>query len=72
MPNALHPADPLAPDIGSEQSGRTGSPQPHGFVTDIYAALEEQVLDVPQRKREAGSGTYIITARWMTSGDEWK
>lgn len=33
-------------------------PQPHGFVTDIYAAIEEQVLYFPQRKREADVHPY--------------
>lgn len=53
MPNALHPADPLAPDISSEHRAEPVPPRPHGFVTDIYAALEEQILEVPQREREA-------------------
>jgi hypothetical protein len=38
-------------------------------MTDIDAALEQQVFDVPERQRKR---TYIITTSRITSGDELK
>ncbi len=52
VPEALHPANPLAPDIGGEQRAEPIPPQPDRFMADVDAALEQQVLDVPQRQRE--------------------
>ncbi len=52
VPEAFHPADPLAPDIGSEHRAEPVPPQPHGLVADIDAAFEQEVFDVPQRERE--------------------
>jgi hypothetical protein len=39
------------------------------LMTDIDAALEQQVFDVPERQRKR---TYIITTSRITSGDELK
>ena len=56
LPEALHcslsSANPLA-DIGGEQRSEPVPPEANGFVTDVDAALEQQILDVPQRQREA-------------------
>ena len=38
-------------------------------MADVYAALMDQVLDLPQRQ---GKRIYIITARRITSGDVLK
>jgi hypothetical protein len=44
-------------------------PHLHDLVADDDAALEKQVLDVPQRQREPH---YIMTTRRITSGEELK
>jgi len=38
-------------------------------VTEIIAALGEQILDIQQRQWKT---PYNITTKRMTSGDEWK
>jgi hypothetical protein len=52
MAEAAHAADPLAADVGREQRPEPVLPEPHGFVANIDAALEQQILHVPQRRRE--------------------
>jgi hypothetical protein len=50
---ALHPADPLAPDVSGEHRAEAVPPQPDRLVANVDAALEQQVFDVPQAQREA-------------------
>lgn len=50
---ALHAADPLPADISSEQRTEPVPPKAHSLMTDIDAALEQQVLDITQRQRIA-------------------
>ena len=40
MPEALHTANPLTPDICGKQRTEPVPPKANGFVTDIYAAFE--------------------------------
>ena len=57
MPSPLakpaHPADPLPAHIGSEHRAEPVPPVAHRFVADVDASLEQQVLDIPKREREA-------------------
>ena len=41
VPKALHPANPLAPDIGGEQRPEPVPPQPDRFMADVDTALEQ-------------------------------
>jgi hypothetical protein len=59
LPEALHPAHPLATDVGGEQRAEAVPPVAHGLVADVDPAL-------------SGKRTYIITTRRITSGDELK
>ena len=52
LAKAVHPAHPLATDVGSEHRAEPVPPQPHGFMADIAPTLEEQVFDIPQAQRE--------------------
>ena len=52
VPKALHPIGPLAPEISGNRCPEPLQPQPDHFVTDVDAALGQQVLDGPQRLRE--------------------
>lgn len=51
VPEAFHPADPLAADVGSEQRADAVPPGPDDLLSDIDSALEQWVFDVPQRQR---------------------
>jgi hypothetical protein len=42
----------LASNVGREQWAEAIPLEAHRLVTDIDPALEEQILDVPQRQRE--------------------
>lgn len=53
LARSTHAADPLPLDIRREQRPEPVPPQTNRFAADIYATLEQEVLDVPQRKREA-------------------
>jgi hypothetical protein len=48
-----HPAHALATDISRKYGTEAIPPLPHRLVTNVDAALEQQVLDVPQRQRKA-------------------
>jgi hypothetical protein len=37
------------PDLRSKHRTETVPPEPHRLVTDVYAPLEEQIFDLPQR-----------------------
>ena len=52
MPKAVHPVHPLASNICGEHRTETVPPVPHGLVAEVNPALEEQVLNVPQRQRK--------------------
>lgn len=52
LPETLHPAHALTPNIGSKQRAETVPPQPHGFMANVDPALEQQVLDVAQAQRK--------------------
>ncbi len=52
MTKAAHPAYPLPTNIRSEQRAEPVPPKLHSFLTDIDPALEQQILDVPQRQGE--------------------
>jgi hypothetical protein len=53
MSEAAHPRRTLATNIGSKHRPKPVPPHSDGLVADVDAALEQQILDVPQRKREA-------------------
>ena len=48
----FHAVDPAFPNFGGEHRAEPLPPEPDSFVANIDAALMEQVLDVPKRKRE--------------------
>jgi hypothetical protein len=50
---ALHPLDAALADLGGEHRAEAMPPKSHCLVADLDAALVQQVLDVPQREREA-------------------
>lgn len=50
---APNPADPRSADIGGEHQAEPVPLQTNGFVTDIYPTLEQKILNVPRREREA-------------------
>ena len=52
LPEALHAAHPLAPDISSEQRPEAVPPMPHCLVADVDPPLGQQVLDIPQAQGE--------------------
>ena len=41
------------PDLRGEHRTEPVPPEPHRLVTDVDAALEQQILDLPQRQRIA-------------------
>jgi hypothetical protein len=45
--------DALLADFTGEYRAEPVPPQPHRFMADVDAALEQQILDVAQRKRIA-------------------
>ena len=53
VPEASHPAHPLAGYVASEHRTEPVHPEPHRLVADVDAALKQQVLDIPEAKREA-------------------
>ena len=52
MGELAHVLDPLSADLAGEHRAEPVSPQPHGLVTNVDAALEQQVLDVAQGQGE--------------------
>ena len=49
----LHAIDTALPDLGREQRPEAMPTELDRLVADLGAALGKQVLDVPERKREA-------------------
>jgi hypothetical protein len=47
-----HPFDPAFPDLFREHRAKPVPSESDSFVADVDTALVEQILDVPQRKRE--------------------
>jgi len=45
--------DTPLPDLGSEHRTEPVPPEPHRLMADVDAALEQQILDLTQRKRVA-------------------
>lgn len=43
-----HMLDPLAADLGGEHWTEPVPPEADGFMADVDATLEQQVLDVPE------------------------
>jgi hypothetical protein len=60
--HSLHTA--LA-DLGGEHRPEPMPPEPHCLMTDVDAALVQQVFDV---RSDKGNRVYIMTARRMISG----
>ena len=50
---APHATDPLPTYVGCEHRGEPVPPVPHPFMADVDAALEQQVLNIPEAEREA-------------------
>ncbi len=53
MPEIPHRLDPTPAYLGRENRPEPVPPEPHRFMRDVDAALVQQVLDVPERKRVA-------------------
>src|SRR5437870_4500028 len=53
MPEPAHPAYALPSDVTGEHRSEPVPPVPDRLMADVDPALEQQVLDVPQRQREA-------------------
>jgi len=43
-----HPIDPFAADLSGEHWPEPVPPEPHGLITNVDAALGQEVLDVSQ------------------------
>lgn len=50
---ALHPADPLAANVSSEQPPEPVPPETYRRVADVDTSLGQQIFNVPQAQREA-------------------
>ncbi len=53
-------------DLCGKHRTEPAPPDPNRLVANIDAAFEQQIFDLPQRKRIT---MYIITARRITSGE---
>ncbi len=69
MGESPHPVDPFATDLRGKYRPAPVLPGPHGLMTNVDAALGQEVIKVPHRR---GYFTYIMTTRRMTSGGELK
>jgi len=56
----------LSPDRGPKHRTEAIPPEPHRLVADVDTSLEQNILDLPQRKRIAD---IIITTKRITSGE---
>lgn len=56
--NAPHSADPLPADVCGKQRSEPVPPEPHRLVTNINAALEKQIFNIPQAQREPHAHHY--------------
>ena len=52
MAEPAHRVHALAPNIAGKHWPEPVPPEPHGLVTHVDAALEQQILDVAQRQWE--------------------
>ena len=52
MTKPAHRAHPLATNVGGEHRAESVPPEADRLMAKIDAALEQQVLDVPQRQRK--------------------
>jgi hypothetical protein len=53
LPKSAHPADPLPANVGGKHRTEPSPPEPHRLMTDVDAALEQQVLNIAQRQRKS-------------------
>ena len=53
MAKAAHRAHTSSTDVASKHRAKSFPPQAHSLMADVDATLEQQILDVPERKREA-------------------
>ena len=51
--DALHPADPLPTNVACKHRTEAVPPEPDSLVAKVDTALEQQILDIPQRERKA-------------------
>lgn len=49
-----------ATDVSGEQRAELVPPQPNRLVTDIDAALKQQVFDVPQVQRDSHADQHCV------------
>ena len=48
LPEAAHLAHALTTDVTGKHRPKSVPPHPHGLMAEVYPALEQQVLDIPQ------------------------
>ena len=48
-----HPAEPVSPDLSIKHRAKSIPTVPHRFVTDVDAALVQEIFDIPQRKEKS-------------------
>lgn len=53
MPEAAHSVDPLPLNVRREHGTNRVLQELHRLMVNIDAALEQQILDIPQAKRRA-------------------
>ena len=52
MPEAVQSAHSPMVDVTGEHWPESDPPHPHRLIAPVHPALEQQILDVPQRQRE--------------------
>ena len=52
VPNSTHGLHPLAADVGRKHRPEPVPPKPDSLMAEVDAALEQQILNVPQRQGE--------------------
>ena len=69
MAKPAHRAYALAADVAREHGTEPVPLEPHGLMADVDVALEQQILNIPQRQRK----THVHhNHQRITAGDELK
>ena len=53
VPEPAHVVDPPATNLAGKERTEPIPPQAHGLVAKVVAALEQEILDIPQRQRKS-------------------
>jgi hypothetical protein len=50
-----HPARPVVTDFCCKHRAKSIPPEPNRFMADVDAALMQEILDIPKRKRKSNA-----------------